>query len=61
LLKQNTINKGHIRDVGASANDADIPGCNADDEGENQVSADFDSGSRPEEVVVAEGRSTELG
>jgi len=27
----------------------------------NQVSADFDSGSRPEEVVVAEGRSTELG
>jgi hypothetical protein len=23
--------------------------------------SDFDSGSRPEEVVVAEGRSTELG
>ena len=27
---------GHIRDVGASAKpDADLPGCNADDEGEN--------------------------
>jgi hypothetical protein len=33
---KNTMRHGHIRDVGASANpDADLPGCNADDEGEN--------------------------
>jgi hypothetical protein len=30
------MNKGRIRDAGASAKpDADLPGCNADDEGEN--------------------------
>jgi hypothetical protein len=36
LWIRDTMNKGRIRDAGASAKpDADLPGCNADDEGEN--------------------------